>query len=301
MKVIKDIYLKNLDKKILISNSKFRIINNEINIINNTNEKILQKCKKNKIKEAVFFYHKYDYNWRHFICQLFYLLNYLFISKESKIIIPKDDVSNIKKKHKMEIIKILNLQNRLVILDNSIFVEKLIICNNKINKVNGKILNLLIEKCNKLSKINTVNNLYLCRLNSNNKNPSKRPIKYHEDFVEKYINQNSKVFRVTPEKFNLIDQIKLISNAKNIYSLIGAGCDNVIFKKNNCKFHILTPNVDTLLQWSRWYVNNYKNYYIFTYIVGEKDNDCKQLSNDKFNVPWVIDLDSKCLKNLFKM
>ena len=299
MKVMKNIYLKNLYKKILISNCKFRIINNEINIVNNTDEKVLQKCKKNTIKEAVFFYHRYDYNWRHFICQLFYLLN--FISKESKIIIPKDDIGNIKKKHKMEIIKILNLQNRLVILDNSIFVEKLIICDNKVNKINDKILNLFIEKCNKLSKINTVNNLYLCRLDSNNKNPSKRPIKYHEEFVEKYINQNSKIFRVTPEKFNLIDQIKLISNAKNIYSLIGAGCDNIIFKKSNCKFHILTPNVDTLLQWSRWYVNNYRNNYIFTYTVGEKDNDCKKLSNDKFNVPWVIDLDSKCLKNLFKI
>ena len=273
----KNIYIDN----VTTSNTYKRKFNNMNNII--------------KYDKIFLFTNKYDYNWRHFINETFCSLRYILNNKNYKIVIPENEYNSNNFKHKKEIIEILNLQHRVVLLkeNNMINANQMIICNKHLD---FPFIKMFIKKCISLSNydLNNKNNkLFLSRKNADLEQPNKRPITNISDFHKNFIKNNDNIFTIIPENLKLIDQIKIINNAKEIISFIGAGCDNIIFTNELCKFHILYPDQRKIRIWADCYR---KKYYksekkCKLYIIGSVDYNIEKKGSDPYNWPWIIDLD----------
>jgi len=223
-------------------------------------------------------------------CSLRYILN----DEDYKIVIPEDEYNSITYKHKKEIIEILNLQNRVVLLKvgEIVCATEMIICNRHLD---FPFINKFIEKCIKLSDYQITPNMkkiFLSRENVDTLVPDKRPITNIIEFTNQFIDNNINIYSIIPEKLKLVDQVAIINNADNVISLIGAGCENIMFTKNVCKFHILYPNQIKIKIWAQCYKNQYYNSLkkCNLHIIGSVDHNIKKKGTDVYNWPWIIDL-----------
>lgn len=174
-----------------------------------------------------------------------------------------------------------------------IYANQMIICNRHFD---FPFINIFIEKCIKLSDYqitSNMNNIYLSRNNADIISSGKRPVANIIDFYNKFIENKKNIYSIIPEKLNLVDQIAIINNANKVISLIGAGCDNIIFTNKLCEFHILYPNQRKIRIWANCYKNKYHDSLkkCKLYIVGSVDYNIEKKGSDPYNWPWIIDLD----------
>lgn len=237
--------------------------------------------------EYVLIYHtRYDENWRHFLNECFCSIRYYynFESKNIKVIIPKKHA-----KHVRETIEILNLNSKVIYLDNynCIFAKKVIYPKTHLD---FKFINFFIKECNLFSKLRISNNMTKLYLSREHKN-KKRSVTNYNNFFEKCIRPRN-YYSLIPEVLHLADQVKIINNSDKIISLIGACCDNIIFTNKNCKFIIICS--PATIRWANFYKLTPQQNIGRVYIIntGKVDNRLKLVSNDPYNKHWFIDIES---------
>lgn len=251
---------------------------------------------KNKINyNNVLLYHsKFDINWRHFTMETFCSLKHFYRKNNLpnlKILVPKKHP-----KHVADIIKILDLQNDIIILKNyeEISIKNLII---PTVDIDFNFINFFIGKCKNKSTIKIEDKMKKIFFSRNHLN-IKRPITNYEKFSKICLKNNKNIYPLIPENLFLADQVTLINNASKIISLIGASCDNIIFTNNNCKFVIICSNIT--YNWASSYKR--ADYHGGNKCIisnsGKLDLDKKKISEDKLNHPWIIDIPS--IKKYFK-
>ena len=243
---------------------------------------------KNKISyENILLYHsKYDINWRHFIIETFSSLKYFYGKgklSNLKLLIPKKHP-----KHVADIIKILDLENHIIILKNyeQISIKNLII---PTVDIDFSFIDLFIKKCKSKSTLKINNNMKKIFFSKSHLNV-KRPITNYDDFYKICLQNNKRIYSLIPENLFLADQVTLINSASKIISLIGASCDNIIFANKKCRFIIICSEVT--YNWASIYKKHIyrgQNKCIVSN-TGKLDLNKKKVSKDILNHPWIINI-----------
>lgn len=147
-----------------------------------------------------------------------------------------------------------------------------------INKANEK-----YSDCNK-----KINKIYISRRNIVNISWHNRYMTNIEEVSNNIIKQGyTEIF--TDEIEDFLYQVYLINNADEIILEIGAGCDNIVFMKQNSSMSIIGNNTKESHTWiKRFYIYN-NEVKIYEKLFGETDKTSKYYSDDivnKYNLPY---------------
>lgn len=233
---------------------------------------------------VLIFRNAFDCNSRHFMTETFSIVKF-FDSTNYKIL-----TSINCPKHISDIIKLYNLEDRVIFLDteSEIICKKIILPEPNYYPI---IDNLFIEKCILKSPINLSKKIYLSREKYDNHEIKKRYPTNYKILYNYLIKNNYHIIDL--EDYAFYEQVSIINNATEILTLIGAGCENILFTNTNCTFSIIYPNFCEV------WINQYKKYKIKgklnTICCGilDKTIDRSKMiqQNDPSNGPYIIDMD----------
>lgn len=146
----------------------------------------------------------------------------------------------------------------------------------------------IINKANKCYDSNKIKKIYISRRNICNKSWHNRYLTNIEEISNNIIKRGyTEIY--TDEIEDFLYQVYLINNADEIILELGAGCDNIIFMKENSKMTIIGNNTKESHLWiKRFYIYNNK-VKIQEKLFGETDKTSKYYSDDivnKYNLPY---------------
>jgi len=267
---------------LLIKNNDYIHIENIIRNHNVPENFYKNKFFSNKINIDIglLFRNRFDENFRHFLIETFSIIN-LFDNINCKILIPINTP-----KHNLELLELYEVLDRVIIIDSNTEV----ICNKIVlPKVGIYIDNIFINKCLSKSNIN-INfnkNIYLNREKYDI--DKKRYVTNYDEFKD-LIQENYEFIELDNYKF--YEQVAIINNALKVVTLIGAGCENILFINKNCTFTIIYP--DFCKKWENIYRFEYSNIIEGEYnsiCCGERDYLYPSINDDPVNKPYKLYID----------
>ena len=193
--------------------------------------------------------------------------------------------------------KITYIDNEKLIKGNFIFVLPYSPYDVNIRKVketfsihNRPIISYIINKANEKYKCNKVGKIYISRRNLVGKSWHNRYLSNIDD-VSEYIIQQGYKEKFTDEIEDFLYQIYLINNCDELVLELGAGCDNIVFMKENSTMTIIGNNMKESHLWvKRFHIYNNK-IKIHEKLFGETDKTSKYYSDDivnKSNSPYIL-------------
>lgn len=239
------------NKNQLVANGTQKKPFSELNLTNN---------KKVELDNVLFFYNKWDANFRHYMCETFILLSYIFNKNfrpnKFKIMVVKPP-NDWDIKYQFQTLEILDLTKYIIYHEENVVynIKNLIWSHNitfknKNNENYKMLLSTLIDNSKKISKVKQYDMIYLSREHIDT--PHKRYI-INQNEVSQIFNKYGYI-KIRIDNLDFWDQISIINNAKKVITIIGANCENISFANNNCKFSIIYA--ENQLSWINWYYCN---------------------------------------------
>jgi len=235
------------------------------------------------IRNVISYQNRYDCNFRHFTKETMCLLRHAIENKEIYVLVCPNRSS-----HTTEMLNIFSteLSGRIIILDSDteLVCKRLIVpptCKRDKDGIDHSFIKLLVQKCTKRE-------IFPKRICLDRRSCSSRKVTNIE-VLNKFVKDNDLVW-VVPESMSLKDQIATIHHADVVISIIGAGCENALFRGPKTKFIVLTP--DFAASWASQYRER-RQYAIgkqkVSVVICGSRNPKSAKTPDPLNAEWIID------------